>query len=207
LNMPDLDGFATAALIRQRGGASGRAPIVALTAHEATNYREACLTAGLDDLLSKPYTLAACAALLQRWLGRSAAISATTATPSTAADAPLSHVDPTIVAGLRSMASSGPGDLYSRLVDLFRSNSPAELTRLSGTLTAGDTFAAAKICHKIKSSAANVGALAFANAIGELESLCAGGKAQEARRQYEALAIAHPQLLDTLQGLQMRASA
>jgi signal transduction histidine kinase/ligand-binding sensor domain-containing protein/CheY-like chemotaxis protein/HPt (histidine-containing phosphotransfer) domain-containing protein len=217
LNMPDLDGFATAALIRQRGGASGRVPIVALTAHEAKNYRDACLTAGLDDLLSKPYTLAACATLLQRWLGRPVAhsdgITSSSATPAAAlsravfSQAALSQADPATVGGLRSLASSGPGALYSRLVDLFRSNSPAELTKLSGALTAGDILAATKICHKLKSSAANVGALAFANGVAELESLCAGGKAQEARQHYEALAMAHPQLLDTLQSLCMRASA
>jgi HPt (histidine-containing phosphotransfer) domain-containing protein len=168
----------------------------------------------LDDLLNKPYTLDACAALLQRWLGSSAAISATTtaiaaatATPSMAAAAPLSHVDPGTVAGLRGLASSGSGDLYSRLVDLFRSNSPADLIRLSGALTAGDLSAAAKICHKLKSSAANVGALAFANAVAELESVCVARKVQEARQLYEALAMVHPQLLLNLQGLQMRATA
>jgi HPt (histidine-containing phosphotransfer) domain-containing protein len=81
------------------------------------------------------------------------------------------------------------------------------LAALKGALTAGDTLAAAKICHKIKSSAANVGALAFANVIAELESLCAGSKPLEALQLYEVLTMAHPQLLDTLQGLQMRASA
>jgi two-component system sensor histidine kinase BarA len=211
LNMPDLDGFATAALIRQRGGASGRSPIVALTAHEAANYRDACLTAGLDDLLNKPYTMAACAELLQRWLGQTAAISSSATTPSTTtvpATAPsLSTVDLSAVAGLRSLTSSGPGNLYCRLVDLFRSNSPTEVTRLSGALTAGDLSRAAKICHKLKSSAANVGALEFANAVGELESLCRENKAADSRRKFTVLAAVHPQLLDTLQTLQMRESA
>src|SRR5207249_7582981 len=61
LSMPGMDGFATTALIRQRGAAAARVPIVALTAHDAANYRDACLTAGMDDMLSKPYTLEECA--------------------------------------------------------------------------------------------------------------------------------------------------
>jgi len=52
LSMPGMDGFATTALIRQRGAATGRVPIVALTAHDAANYRDACLTAGMDDMLT-----------------------------------------------------------------------------------------------------------------------------------------------------------
>jgi two-component system sensor histidine kinase BarA len=198
LNMPDLDGFATAALIRRSDGVSGRAPIVALTAHSAVNYRDTCLAAGLDDLLSKPYTMAACAELLQRWLGGSASESA--------AD-PLSDVDLPTVAGLRNLVSSGAGDLYSRLVDLFRRNSAVELTEMGAALAADDLSTAAKIAHKLKASSANVGALAFGKAVGKLESLCIEGKVAAARRHHELLAKVHPRLVETLQGLQMRISA
>ena len=74
LNMPDMDGFAAAALIRQRDSEFGslagqaRVPIVALTAHEAESYRDACLTAGMDDILSKPYKLAECARITREWI-------------------------------------------------------------------------------------------------------------------------------------------
>jgi CheY-like chemotaxis protein len=57
LNMPGMDGFATTALIRQQAGAAGRIPIVALTAHDPVGYRDTCLKAGMNDMLSKPCTL------------------------------------------------------------------------------------------------------------------------------------------------------
>jgi signal transduction histidine kinase/CheY-like chemotaxis protein len=57
LNMPGMDGFTTTAMIRQQAGAAGRIPIVALTAHDAVSYRDTCLQAGMNDLLSKPCTL------------------------------------------------------------------------------------------------------------------------------------------------------
>ena len=64
--MPGMDGFATTALIRRqesRIGGRARVPIIALTAHDAVRYREKCLAADIDDILSKPYTLDDCRAL------------------------------------------------------------------------------------------------------------------------------------------------
>ena len=40
LNMPDMDGLATARLMREREGMGPKLPIVALTAHEPTSYRD-----------------------------------------------------------------------------------------------------------------------------------------------------------------------
>ncbi|TLY50442.1 MAG: response regulator, partial [Gammaproteobacteria bacterium] len=127
LSMPGMDGFATTALIRQRGAAAARVPIVALTAHDAANYRDAC-------------------------------------------------------------------------------SAPA-LAQLAATLEAADLVAAAAICHKFGSSAANVGAIAFARDVRELERLCAAGEAQRARELYERLAAAYPALIEQLSALRLRASA
>jgi CheY-like chemotaxis protein/HPt (histidine-containing phosphotransfer) domain-containing protein len=55
IEMPEMDGFATTAAIRQREKTTGRRmPIVALTAHAVKGFREQCLTAGMDGYLAKP---------------------------------------------------------------------------------------------------------------------------------------------------------
>lgn len=68
IQMPELDGFQTAMLIRQReadhtrgtepdaipGIAERRVPIVALTTVVVPGTRERCLESGMDDYLSKP---------------------------------------------------------------------------------------------------------------------------------------------------------
>ncbi len=134
LNMPSMDGFAATRLIREREAADRRVPIIALTAHDAKNYRASCLAAGMDDLLSKPYTFDQCTRLMLRWVAVPGSPDAGTAAPasplpSATADSPaLAEIDSSTVDGLKALRSSGPS-LYSKLVDLFQSGSTRAMRR------------------------------------------------------------------------------
>jgi CheY-like chemotaxis protein len=70
--MPVLDGLEATRRIRalERGG---RVPIVALTANAFPGDREACLAAGMDDFVAKPFEAGALVARLDRWLAERAA--------------------------------------------------------------------------------------------------------------------------------------
>jgi signal transduction histidine kinase/DNA-binding response OmpR family regulator/HPt (histidine-containing phosphotransfer) domain-containing protein len=77
--MPEMDGFAATAAIRageaQRrasgappDGRPDRIPIIAVTAHAMQGDRDASLSAGMDDHLSKPFSLEGLRAVLERWM-------------------------------------------------------------------------------------------------------------------------------------------
>jgi signal transduction histidine kinase/CheY-like chemotaxis protein len=67
--MPVLDGFDATRQIREleREG-KPRTPIIAVTANAMEGDRERCLSAGMDDYLAKPVTMAALDAALRKWL-------------------------------------------------------------------------------------------------------------------------------------------
>ena len=222
INMPAFDGYETARLIRERAaGTARRVPIIALTAHAPSLVRERCEAAGMDDVLSKPYTLEDCEKLLRRWIPRDReprvaaqpnSAGANVATPPGPQDEAgnaedLAKLDNATVVRLRGAGAPGRPNLYSRLVELFRTGSSAALEELQAALRGGDLTAARATCHKLKSSAANVGAKAFSEDVRRLEQLCAAGNVSAAWSAFERLRSAHPALLSELTALERRESA
>jgi signal transduction histidine kinase/ligand-binding sensor domain-containing protein/CheY-like chemotaxis protein/HPt (histidine-containing phosphotransfer) domain-containing protein len=189
LNMPMMDGFETALLIRQGESTQRRTPIIALTAHDAKSYRDSCRNAGMDDIMSKPYSLQQCQELLQQWVKR----------------AP--RVDAAVVAGLRNLRGSGRVDLYAELVDLFQAASRDAVAQLESALQADDLLAARAVCHKFASSAANVGALEYARDVRLLDKILQQGDRARARQLCASLVAALPALIDELLRRQSRESA
>ncbi len=65
--MPGVDGYEATRLIRSAQGNGRRVPIVALTASAGALDRQLCLTAGMDDFLTKPIVLGELQQVLFKW--------------------------------------------------------------------------------------------------------------------------------------------
>lgn len=63
--MPVMDGYTATRIMRQQDILT---PVAALTANASETDRQACLAAGMNDFLSKPYDISKMSALLARWL-------------------------------------------------------------------------------------------------------------------------------------------
>jgi CheY-like chemotaxis protein len=70
MHMPNLGGVDATRAIRDMEGASKRTPIIAVTANAQVGERENCINAGLDDFISKPYSVPELQSVLVRWLGQ-----------------------------------------------------------------------------------------------------------------------------------------
>jgi len=66
-HMPEMDGYAATAAIRQQMGAERHVPIIAMTAEAMEGCRENCLAAGMDDYIAKPVRPDDLKDALRRW--------------------------------------------------------------------------------------------------------------------------------------------
>jgi PAS domain S-box-containing protein len=76
VQMPELDGLAATKAVHELFShavagfdPSPRPPIVALTANAFAEDRQACIDAGMDDYLAKPFDRSDLAAMIERWCG------------------------------------------------------------------------------------------------------------------------------------------
>jgi two-component system, sensor histidine kinase and response regulator len=73
--MPSMDGFTAAQAIRLNENQAGRrrTPIIALTANALAGDREACIAAGMDDYIAKPFAIDQLREKVRSWLKPAAA--------------------------------------------------------------------------------------------------------------------------------------
>jgi CheY-like chemotaxis protein len=66
--LPAMNGLECTQRIRQLNPKVSGVPIIAVTAMTLDNAREQCIAAGMDDYLSKPYTVEQFRSMLCRWI-------------------------------------------------------------------------------------------------------------------------------------------
>ena len=88
--MPEMDGYEAAALIRepQSGVRNPQIPIIALTAHAMKGDRDKCLAGGMNDYISKPVKTSTVADALEKWLPKKQGEPASVVIPGMSAPAP-----------------------------------------------------------------------------------------------------------------------
>jgi CheY-like chemotaxis protein len=90
--MPIMDGLAAARAIRTVESHGRRVPIIALTGNAMPGDRDACVAAGMDDYLAKPFSLSALRNILDRWTGPATAAATSGRTQGPTRDSGLAHV-------------------------------------------------------------------------------------------------------------------
>ncbi len=159
-HMPGMDGFeATRTIRRQEAGTGVHLPIVALTANAMEMDRQACLEAGMDDHLSKPFSRIQLEGILKRWLPATPATQGHPAADTTdAADPARAVLDRRILDQLRELRDDDEPDPVARIVQLYLDDSQQLLHRLKRAFVEKDKKELELASHSFKSSSANVGA-------------------------------------------------
>jgi CheY-like chemotaxis protein len=178
MQMPEMDGFEAAAVIRAREALAGREsyiPIIALTAHALKGDREKCLAAGMDGYVSKPIRANMLFKVIEE------VVPVTDHTPHSAPPIPaVAPADTAAVAATPAEPAFDPhaalqrlgGDteLFAELAHLFLQTGPEMMTQVEQAVGAGDCRATHAAAHTLKGSASNFEALGVVRAALKLET-------------------------------------
>lgn len=194
MQMPVLDGLAATRLLRQQA-ALGDLPVIAMTANAMQKDRDACLAAGMNDFISKPFEPQTLYAVLQRWL-----VGARVGQPEPPRVTPaltlqLDGVD--MLAGLRRVLNKR--SLYHDLLGKYLHGQGPLLDELRSALAARDLATAERLAHSCKGVSAVIGANLVAELAAALEQgLHAGLAHAELEHRLQALAMPLTALLAQL---------
>ncbi|HYL01969.1 MAG TPA: two-component regulator propeller domain-containing protein [Steroidobacteraceae bacterium] len=204
--MPVMDGLSATRELRRAEPPGRHLPVIALTADATPEGRAACLEAGMDDHLAKPFTREALGALLGRWLASAATTgSAAAATPvrPPAAEAPAAAellLDRATLEALRALPRRGPQDMLSRIAAAYVSDSQRLVGAIRQAIEAGKAAELARAAHAWRSCNGNVGALGLVRLCRELEGCARAGDLAAARALLEQAHGLYVRVNDELQG-------
>ncbi|OWY39469.1 hypothetical protein CEK28_08330 [Xenophilus sp. AP218F] len=192
-HMPGIDGYQLARLVRaheEEHPERGRIPIVACTANAAKEEVDKTRAAGMDDFLTKPLSIAALSAVLNRWIESGQADEA-----GLSAEMPLVEPEspPAATADASQPVDRSVLEVYSNgelMVELeilreFQQGNAEDVAELRAALAAEDADKVGFSAHRIKGASRMVGANALGRAAEAVEK---AGKAHDLQRVREEMA-------------------
>ncbi|HHI82551.1 MAG TPA: response regulator [Rhizobiales bacterium] len=183
-SMPVLDGYQATIEIRNTEKATGRTPVpvIALTAQVAGDDTERWRKAGMNDFITKPFTVKTIANAMSALLGAPAPVSQpmTAAPANTQAPAGKERqteqaapdlepvIDMDVINDLKD-SGGGSNALLERVLVLFEENAAISLKEIEDASGSDEADNLADAAHALKSMCANIGAARTAAACARLE--------------------------------------
>ncbi len=202
--MPIMDGLEATRSIRAReqaaraDGPAPHIPIIAMTAHVLEGERERCFDAGMDDFLSKPFTVPQLEETLLRCIreANGADVETLTAEPPVTPDTALARKAPIIEPGpldaIRALEAPGRVGLLGSVITSYLGIAPGQLETIREAASEEDMESLRRAAYALKSASASLGALRVATLCAALEACAREGTTKdEAGALIEALEEAY----------------
>jgi CheY-like chemotaxis protein/HPt (histidine-containing phosphotransfer) domain-containing protein len=159
--MPEMDGYEATAQIRSLEGVASRTKIVAMTANALEGDRERCLSAGMDDYISKPVRAEELAKVLERMFAAS--------DHDRECEAP-SVSPPVDIDRVYESMGEEPEELHD-ILNTYLKEMSQNVVQLNAAIESGDVNKIGEIAHNCAGVSANCGMVAVVGPLRELERL------------------------------------
>ena len=188
--MPVMDGFSATKQIRDNEALSQikPTPIIALTAHAIRGARDKCIASGMDDFLSKPFSLSSLQLIVNKWLLIRPAASVKSFTSNKNRQVQQDNLivlnklnsgstilDQGILNRLRKKKKKDGSRLVEKVINIYIEQSSRLLEELTQATQRADIEAVRGISHALKSSSMNVGAIGLSVLCKKVEHACEQG--------------------------------
>ncbi|WP_045222766.1 hybrid sensor histidine kinase/response regulator [Desulfonatronum thioautotrophicum] len=182
IQMPEMDGYAATQEIRKLeeknkdSTRNTRIPIIAMTAHALTGYKDKCLAAGMDDYLTKPMRRHELLAMVQKWTGVAIGSSPRAVREGveqeSVTQAPLDYA-------LALEEFEQDASFLQEMIQIFIANAQRQMKSIEKSLQSGDIEAVVDEAHAMKGGAANLTAVKIAALAQDLEQFAHAGSFSE----------------------------
>jgi signal transduction histidine kinase/CheY-like chemotaxis protein/HPt (histidine-containing phosphotransfer) domain-containing protein len=166
--MPILDGYVTTKTIRKDPSfLNFKVPVIAMTANAMVGDREKCLDAGMNDYLSKPFSLEALSNKIDQWLLQQ--FSAIKVWTDTQVNLHPQQMLPIFDYNALKERLLGDPDTIEKIITLFVDDLPKRLSALKDAITDKNLPSALFHIHSIKGACLNIGAISMGTLVSEMD--------------------------------------
>lgn len=216
--MPEMDGFQATRIIRSQERESGQqaVTVVALTANARKEDRDRCLACGMDDYLSKPFTMVQLRDVLLKWhpvrQGDDIVAGKITESIDEELDSPASldeneFLCSRTISGIKSLQSPQSPDILEQLFEIYRDSAPELIEKLNASIKGKSCQAIRESAHSLKSSSGNIGAQKIFELSARLEEMARDNAIDGADRLLEEIEKYYPKVCELLEREIQRSAA
>ncbi|NTV63131.1 MAG: response regulator [Oscillochloris sp.] len=205
VQMPVMDGLEATRIIRAEYIGKQQPWIIAVTAGAVEGDREECLSAGMNDFISKPIEQQVLTRALARyrWNERSTSGAAKPAPIPVTAPAASMTLDPSAIQRLTNTLDDQAGIVLGSLIQTFIESADTLQTNAREALDRSDSPTLRRAMHTLKSNASTFGAQPLAVLCRDLERRAADGRLEGAHAILDQVAAEFTRVREALSSLKL----
>jgi len=197
-HMPEVNGFDATTQIREQEDPNHRIPIIALTADVQKEAKNRCSAVGMDDYMSKPFTVLELKEKVEQWLSGMTSLTSINNPVKPTFSENHDLLDPDILKQIQALQRPGKPLVLERVIGLFLENTPEIFQNIQSAISAQDGEELRAAAHSLKSSSANVGAKVLSKLCLQMEEMGKEQRLQDANALLDEMMTVLPQTCSAL---------